>query len=194
MKKAIRLTAYAVILSLAISMLSACTLGTKNTDTSTTSASVTDASGASTSVSEESSINEASAKEDKTTTASAVTKAETDSIDTILTLISDYPQGTAGSTLKCVEIAIRLINFSRDNGVSSDKIKKDIDSYFSKLSADEKTQFESNLYEIDYTARKLIKGDVSSLQNYIDQSSEKYDKGKYSLDKYEEIYKLMANS
>ena len=191
MRKAIRLIASLAVLSLAISMFSAC--NSPLSSNSPTTDGYTDTSSVTTTADNATLITEIT-DESKPTGTTTVTKVETDSVETILNLIANYPMGTAGSAQKCIDISIRLINFTENNETKADKLSREISSYLTSLDSKHATLFEQNLYEIDYTARKLIKGETSSYQANIDQSSEKFSKGKYTLSKYEEIYKLIANN
>lgn len=189
MKKAIRLTATLAVLSLAISVFSACNSPLSNDATTDSNPDqtivTTNTDNTSTEITDESK---------PTSTTTTTNKVETDSIETILNLIVNYPMGTAGSAQKCVDISIKLINFTENNTADSKKLNKEIESFRSSLDDKHKALFEQNLYEIDYTARKLIKGETSSYQSNIDESKEKFSKGKYTLTKYEDVYKLIANS
>lgn len=127
----------------------------------------------------------------KTSAQTSTTKVETDSIETILNKIKDYPIGTAGSSYKCVDLALRLINYTENTTDSQGDIEKAARDFFADLSGAEKESFKENLDEIDYMAKLLIKRETSSLGDKIDASKEKYAES-YSLDKYENIFEIIS--
>lgn len=190
MKKKMRTAALITALSLLILTLCSCSFSNKSeeitatTEPSTTPEITTEAASAD--------ITVESTSPSAATTLKETTTSKSDDIETVLDLIANYPQGTAGSSIKCVEISTRLINFTEKCTDDNNKLEKKISKYIEKLDDSQKTLFEQNLYEIDYTARKLIKGEISTLQSYLDQSSVKYNKGSYTMSKYESIYKLIA--
>lgn len=186
MKHSVKITAITLSILVALGSLTACSLIKDNGDTTTT----TEATEETSELNLEGTIVKTTAKE-TTTTTTTETKVEKESIDTILNLIQNFPVGTAGSTAKSVDIALRLINFAEacDDTAS---VESDSEKYFETLTADKKMIFEENLFEIDAIARKLIDGN-SSFESYIEQSSEDYDKGNYDLEKYEEIYEILKN-
>lgn len=186
MKSSVKIIATVLSLLLAVMSLSACSLKKDNGDNTTTTASDTTEA-----PSEFTSEITTEATETTEAPTTAHTKIETESIETVLNLISDFPAGTAGSTVKCVDIALRLMNFAQ-SCEDTDSVKSDCRHYYSELSNREKMMFEDNLLEIDAAARKLIKGG-SRLDNLAEESDEKFDKGNYSLDKYEKIYNIIKN-
>lgn len=186
MKSSVKITATVLSLLLAVISLSACSLKNDNGDNTTTTAS--DTTEVPSEITSESTTEATETTEAPTTTQ---TKVEKESIDTVLSLIRNFPVGTAGSTVKCVDIALRLMNFAQSCD-DTDSVKTDCKHYFSELSSREKMMFEDNLLEIDAAARKLIEGG-SSLDRYAEESDEKFDKGNYSLDKYETIYNIIKN-
>ncbi len=126
-----------------------------------------------------------------TTTTTTVTKVETDSLDTLLNLIKDYPIGTAGSTAKAVDIANRLLNFTENSNFEIDEVKNDYNNFLSNLSHSQKLIYEENLVEIDYMARKII-GDISFPEKYISDYVPFAEDGKIELSNYESLYDVIS--
>ena len=124
-------------------------------------------------------------------TTQPTSKNETISTETVLKLIKNFPIGTAGSTAKCVDIALNLLNFSQQD-VKAEELQEECHSFYGELSTREKMMFEENLGEIDAAARGLIDG-KSSLEKYAEDSGVKYDKGNYNLEKYEAVYNVISN-
>lgn len=191
MKKALKLAALTAALALVLSSFSACDIFDKKPDTSTTApVSTTEENGETLKTDD---IEKEETTEEEITEEKTTEKVEVDSVDTVLNLIKDYPIGTAGSTAKSVDIAIRLINFTENND-DKDSAEADIKAFLSGLSDVEKEIFAQCLDEIDYMARKLLSGSTSSIKQYIEESSEKFDDGNYSTEKYEEIFDIIKNS
>lgn len=183
MKSSVKITAVILSLTLAVLSFSACSLkkNDNNKTTTTTTATKTTA--------------ESTTEESETTTTQSTTqptsKDETISTETVLNLIKKFPLGTAGSTAKCVDVALNLLNFSQQE-VKAEELQEECQSFYGKLSAREKMMFEENLGEIDAAARRLIDG-KSSLEKYTEDSGVKYDKGNYNLEKYEAVYNIISN-
>ena len=194
MKTMSKVTAFILSLAIAAFALTACDISFgKNTDPSTTTAPEADVTTASNKW-----IDGTDRDDDETTvttesTTEATTAKKTADIVEIANKILNFPQATAGSTLKSVEIAAELINFSRDNKQPIAVLETKTGRFFDDLTEAEEEQFTSNLYEIDYVARALIKGDTVSFKSYIDDVSVEYEKGSYSMADYEEIYKVLAD-
>lgn len=188
MKTALKLAATVAALTIVISSFSACSFpdfGKEQPTTTTTSYNGYD--------------DESTTKKDKTTETTTeeatteettVKKIEVESTETILNLIKDYPIGTAGSTGKSVEIALRLINFTEN--CNADEVKPDIVKFKNNLSDMDKEMFAQCLDEIDYMAHKLLNGSTDTIKQYIEEINEKYDKGNYSTEKYEKIFDMIS--
>lgn len=183
MKKAIKITAILAALALAFSMFTACSKGSPDETTTTTVP--TEASQTTSETSTEESTTES-------TTEETLTEAETCSIEEILNMIKTFPVGTAGSSAKCFDIALKLINFT-ENCNDTAALKGEIDKFEETLSDRQKAMFEESFAEVDYVSRKLIAGESDNYKGYIESSSEKYDKGNYSLEKYEAVFKIISN-
>ncbi len=175
--KHIKIIAIISAFVLIIATFCACeiTFGEEETTTSTTTTTTT------TSTTEEST----------TTTTTTVTKIETDSLDTLLNLIKDYPIGTAGSTTKAVNIANRLLNFTENSNFEIDEVKKDYENFLSTLSDTQKLIYEQNLEEIDYTARKII-DDISFPEKYLSSYTPVAKDGKIELSNYEVLFDVIS--
>ena len=108
----------------------------------------------------------------------------------ILKLIRSFPAATPGSTEKSVDIALKLINLTERTDETSELMKA-FNIFKEDLSEDDAEEFENNIYEIDAIARKLISGKTETLKAYIEDSEEKFDEGKYTLEKYERVFNFM---
>ena len=177
MKKT-RIIAFVCVIILIVSTLCACeiTFGEEPTTTTTTTTAATTTE----------------APTVPTTTTTTELKVETDSLDTLLNLIKDYPIGTAGSTLKAVQIANRVLNFTEHSNFELSEVKKDYDNFLATLSDTQKLVYEENLSEIDYVVRKIINGETlgeMSLSSY--QAVPKHD-GKFSLSNYNAFYEVIS--
>ncbi|MCQ2485577.1 MAG: hypothetical protein MJ168_09620 [Clostridia bacterium] len=189
MKSALKLAAAVAALTVVISSFSACNLFDSDKEQpSTTEAPFTGYYEESTTRKEN--AEEPSTEEPATEEATSEKKVEVESIETILNNIKDYPIGTAGSTGKSVELAIRLINYTEN--CDADEAKSDIKKFKNNLSDMDKEIFAQCFDEIDYMARKLLSGSTDTIRQYIDETSEKYDKGNYSTEKYEKIFDIIS--
>lgn len=189
MKSALKLAAAVAALTVVISSFSACNLFDSGKEQpSTTEAPFTGYYEERTTKKEK--TEEPSTEEPATEEATTEKKVEVESIETILNNIKDYPIGTAGSTGKSVELAIRLINYTEN--CDADEAKSDIEKFKSNLSDMDKEIFAQCLDEIDYMARKLLSGSTDTIKQYIKETSEKYDKGNYSTEKYEKIFGMIS--
>ena len=180
MKKAIKTTAIIAALSLVFSAFAACSKGTEETETTTTAPETTSQTTA-----------EPTSEDTTASTTESTTEAEPDSIETVLNLIKSFPVGTAGSSAKSVDIALRLINFT-ESCEDTAALEAEIDKFEDTLNDRQEAMFEESFAEIDYVARKLINGTSDNYKNYLESSSAKYEKGNYSLEKYEAIFELIS--
>ncbi|MBR6531561.1 MAG: hypothetical protein IKT61_03585 [Clostridia bacterium] len=173
MKKT-RILALIGVLVLIISTLCACeiTFGEEPTTTTTTTTTTTEA------------------PTEPSTTTTTEKKVETDSLDTLLNLVKDFPLGTAGSAVKADNIAYRILNFTEHSSFELNEVKKDYDNFLSTLSDTQKLVYEENLAEIDYVIRMIINNkNYVSLSDY--QAVPKHD-GQFSLSNYEALYDVIS--
>lgn len=126
-----------------------------------------------------------------TTTTTTVTKIETDSLETILHNIKDFPLGTAGSVSKGYQIVYKLLNYTQNSDFTADEAKKDYANFKSDLSDTQKIQYEENLFEIDYIARQVIEN-PDILTQHIENCDPISDDGEISLSSYEKLYKIIS--
>lgn len=173
MKKSTKIIAVISALIILFSTLCACqiTFGDEQTTTTTTT----------------STTEEASASTTSTTTTEK--KIETDSLDTILNLIKDYPIATAGSTTKAVQIALSLLNFSEHSKFDINDVKRDYKNFTDGLSDSQKLTYEENFVEIDYMARKII-SDPTFPSKYIADYTPSTEK--YTMDNYETLCEVIT--
>jgi hypothetical protein len=179
MKKTIKITALAVLITLIISVCCACEIEFNNGENTTVP--TTDSADSTT----------LSTSAGTTETEPTVDKVETDSLETILNLIKDYPIGTAGSTMKAYEIAYRLLNFTQNSNYRIDDVTTDYNNFLSTLSDTQKLIYMDNLAEIDAVARNII-NNPASLDNYLDSYEPISENGSISLSNYEALYTIIS--
>ena len=126
-----------------------------------------------------------------TTTTTTVKKIETDSLDTILNNIKDFPLGTAGSVTKGYQIVYKLLNYTQNSDFTTAEAKQDYENFKTNLSDTQKTIYEENLFEIDYIAREVIKN-PELLNQHLENCEPISDDGTISLSNYEELYKIIS--
>ncbi len=131
------------------------------------------------------------ATSDTTTTTTTEVKVETDSLDTLLNLIKDYPIGTAGSTAKAIDIANRLLNFTQNSGFEISEVEKDYENFLATIDESQKMIYEENLAEIDYAAKKIIE-DKDYPSKYLSDFTPVVEDGEISLSNYEAVYEIIA--
>ncbi len=126
-----------------------------------------------------------------TTTTTTVTKIETDSLETVLHNIKDYPLGTAGSVAKGYQIVYKLLNYTQNSDFTADEAKQDYANFLADLSDTQKILYEENLFEIDYIARQVIEN-PDILTQYIENCKPISEDGKISLSNYEKLYEIIS--
>ena len=164
------------VLVLIVSVLCACeiTFGEEPTTTTTTSTTTTTTE----------------AETEPSTTTTTEKKIETDSLDTLLNLIKDFPLGTAGSSVKADNIAYRILNYTEYSNFDINDVKNDYNNFLSTLSDTQKLIYEENFAEIDYVVRKIINDkDYASLSGY---TAAPKDGERFSLLNYETLYDVIA--
>lgn len=175
MKKTAKVISIISIFVIIISTLCACQISFGNDQTTTTAPSTSTENTTTTS----------------TTTSAIENKVETDSLDTILNLIKDCPIGTAGSTTKAVQIAVRLLNFTENSNYDLVEVKNDFKNFMNTLSDSQKVTYVENFIEIDYIARKIIE-DPTFPEKYLNDYEDFSEDGKISLDNYETLYEVIS--
>lgn len=182
MKKAIKATAIIAALSLILSAFAACSTKQDDTETTTTTESTS-----------QSTTEETTEESTAESTTEETTTEAPETMESVLDLIKKFPVGTAGSSSKCVYIALKLINFTESAEIT-DETETDIERFSGRLSDREKAMFREGFTEIDYVARKLIEGKSDKYETFLAeaQSAEKYNKGNYSLEKYEAVFEMIS--
>lgn len=180
--KRTKIIAFLCVITLIVSVFCACeiTFGESPETTSTTTTQST------------TTTTESVTDQTTTTTTTAVSKVETDSLDTILNLIKDFPLGTAGSTMKAVNIASRLVNFTEHSGFDIDEIEKDYENFLDTLSDTQKLIYDENLAEIDFFARKIIDGEKFNELSLSDYQTLPKEDGKFSSSNYQAVYDVIS--
>ena len=179
MKKTLKITAVAVVLTLIVSVFCACEIEFNNEESTTVP--TTDSVD----------ITTPSTSAGTTEPESTEDKVETDSLETILNLIKDYPIGTAGSTMKAYEIAYRLLVFTQNSNYRIDDVTTDYNNFVATLSDTQKLIYMDNLAEIDAVSRNII-NNPALLDNYLDSYEPIAAEGNISLQKYEALYAIIS--
>lgn len=117
-------------------------------------------------------------------------KEEEDSMETLLTLIKDFPLGTAGSTAKNVEISLRILNFM-DKEKETSTLVDEAEKFVSALGSQDRETFYENLDEIDYMVRQIAQNPDDTIKNYINDSGEPYNSNGYDLEVYKTVMKAV---
>ncbi len=183
MAKAIRTLAIVSAFALVISSFSACSLPFGNDEPTTGTTTATQAQNDPT----EPETTTEKAAEDATTEA----PEKADTISDIFADIKSLPIGTAGSSAKAADLALRLIAFSNSDLAESDTLSDDIKALVNTV-ADEDVYPEA-LYQINSYAKKFFKGKEADVVEIAGRSDFPLDK-EYSQEKYQKVYELLKQN
>ena len=181
MAKALKTIAIVSAFALVISSFTACSLPF-GTDDPTTEVPTTEL----TEITEENTT-----AETETTSETTTEQEKQEKIEDIFADIKNFEIGTAGSSAKAAELAIRLIAFSNSELAESDTIDADIKALVDTL-GENTDDYGEALYQINSFAKKFFGGkekDVVQTAGDEDFSLEK----EYSQDKYQKVFDLLNN-
>lgn len=181
MAKALKTIAIVSVFALVISSFTACSLPF-GTDDPTTEVPTTEL----TEITEENTT-----AETETTPEITTEQEKQEKIEDIFADIKNFEIGTAGSSAKAAELALRLIAFSNSELAESDTIEADIKALVDTL-GENTDDYGEALYQINSFAKKFFGGkekDVVQTAGDEDFSLEK----EYSQDKYQKVFDLLNN-
>ena len=181
MAKALKTIAIVSVFALVISSFTACSLPF-GTDDPTTEVPTTEL----TEITEENTT-----AETETTPETTTEQEKQEKIEDIFADIKNFEIGTAGSSAKAAELALRLIAFSNSELAESDTVEADIKALIDML-GENTDDYGEALYQINSFAKKFFGGkekDVVQTAGDEDFSLEK----EYSQDKYQKVFDLLNN-
>ena len=181
MAKALKTIAIVSVFALVISSFTACSLPF-GTDDPTTEVPTTEL----TEITEENTT-----AETETTSETTTEQEKQENIEDIFADIKNFEIGTAGSSAKAAELALRLIAFSNSELAESDTVEADIKALVDTL-GENTDDYGEALYQINSFAKKFFGGkekDVVQTAGDEDFSLEK----EYSQDKYQNVFDLLNN-
>ena len=181
MAKALKTIAIVSVFALVISSFTACSLSF-GTDDPTTEVPTTEL----TEITEENTT-----AETETTSETTTEQEKQEKIEDIFADIKNFEIGTAGSSAKAAELALRLIAFSNSELAESDTVEADIKALVDTL-GENTDDYGEALYQINSFAKKFFGGkekDVVQTAGDEDFSLEK----EYSQDKYQKVFDLLNN-
>lgn len=181
MAKALKTIAIVSVFALVISSFTACSLPF-GTDDPTTEVPTTEL----TEITEENTT-----AETETTSETTTEQEKQENIEDIFADIKNFEIGTAGSSAKAAELALRLIAFSNSELAESDTVEADIKALVDTL-GENTDDYGEALYQINSFAKKFFGGkekDVVQTAGDEDFSLEK----EYSQDKYQKVFDLLNN-
>ena len=181
MAKALKTIAIVSAFALVISSFTACSLPF-GTDDPTTEVPTTEL----TEITEENTT-----AETETTSETTTEQEKQEKIEDIFADIKNFEIGTAGSSAKAAELALRLIAFSNSELAESDTVEADIKALVDTL-GENTDDYGEALYQINSFAKKFFGGkekDVVQTAGDEDFSLEK----EYSQDKYQKVFDLLNN-
>ncbi|MDD6462744.1 MAG: hypothetical protein PUF57_02080 [Clostridiaceae bacterium] len=181
MAKALKTIAIVSVFALVISSFNACSLpfGTEDPTTEVPTTELTE-------ITEENST-----AETETTSETTTEQEKQEKIEDIFADIKNFEIGTAGSSAKAAELALRLIAFSNSELAESDTVEADIKALVDTL-GENTDDYGEALYQINSFAKKFFGGkekDVVQTAGDEDFSLEK----EYSQDKYQKVFDLLNN-
>lgn len=181
MAKALKTIAIVSVFALVISSFTACSLPF-GTDDPTTEVPTTEL----TEITEENTT-----AETETTPETTTEQEKQEKIEDIFADIKNFEIGTAGSSAKAAELALRLIAFSNSELAESDTVEADIKALVDTL-GENTDDYGEALYQINSFAKKFFgdkEKDVVQTAGDEDFSLEK----EYSQDKYQKVFDLLNN-
>lgn len=181
MAKALKTIAIVSVFALVISSFTACSLPF-GTDDPTTEVPTTEL----TEITEENTT-----AETETTSETTTEQEKQEKIEDIFADIKNFEIGTAGSSAKAAELALRLIAFSNSELAESDTVEADIKALVDTL-GENTDDYGEALYQINSFAKKFFGGkekDVVQTAGDEDFSLEK----EFSQDKYQKVFDLLNN-
>lgn len=181
MAKALKTIAIVSVFALVISSFTACSLPF-GTDDPTTEVPTTEL----TEITEENTT-----AETETTSETTTEQEKQEKIEDIFSDIKNFEIGTAGSSAKAAELALRLIAFSNSELAESDTLEADVKALVDTL-GENTDDYGEALYQINSFAKKFFGGkekDVVQTAGDEDFSLEK----EYSQDKYQKVFDLLNN-
>ena len=181
MAKALKTIAIVSVFALVISSFTACSLPF-GTDDPTTEVPTTEL----TEITEENTT-----AKTETTSETTTEQEKQEKIEDIFADIKNFEIGTAGSSAKAAELALRLIAFSNSELAESDTVEADIKALVDTL-GENTDDYGEALYQINSFAKKFFGGkekDVVQTAGDEDFSLEK----EYSQDKYQKVFDLLNN-
>lgn len=179
MAKAIKTLAIVSVFALVISSFTACSLSHSNEPTTTepTTAEIT-----------ESKTEEVTTTTEPEETTPTEPEAKRDSIEDIFTGIKELPIGTAGSSAKAANLALRLIVFSNSDLAESDTLESDVRELVDTV--EDEDAYGEALYQVNSYAKKFFKGNQSDVAEIAGQDNFPINK-EYSQEKYQKIYDML---
>lgn len=181
MIKAIKTLAIISAFALIVSSLSACSLSFSKTESPTTTETTT------TEVqTEPTEVQTTTESETQSTTAAP--QENVDTINDIFDGINSFEIGTAGSSAKAANLALRLIAFSNSDIAQSESLVDEVQKLVDTVT-DEDVYAEA-LYQVNSYAKKFFKGNQSDVIEIAGRDDFPLDK-EYSQEKYQKIYNML---
>lgn len=184
MAKALKTLAILSMFALVISSFTACSLSSVK-DTPTTETTTTETT-------TDSATEEPTTTEPEiTTTAPTEPQSKRDSIEDIFADIKNLPIGTAGSSAKAANLALRLIAFSNSDLAESDTLSDDIKALANTV--EDEDAYGEALYQVNSYAKKFFKGKQADVAEIAGESDFPLNK-EYSQEKYQKVYELLKQN
>lgn len=183
MAKALKTLAILSMFALVISSFTACSLSPVK-DTPTTETTTTETAA-------EPTTEEPTTTEPEKTTAPTEPQSKRDSIEDIFADIKNLPIGTAGSSAKAANLALRLIAFSNSDLAESDTLSDEIKALVNTV--DDEDAYGEALYQVNSYAKKFFKGKQADVAEIAGESDFPLNK-EYSQEKYQKVYELLKQN
>lgn len=181
MSKALKTAAVISALVFAISSFSACSFPFGN-DTPTTTAPTT--------VVRETTDTKVTST-DTTTENTTLAPENQEKLDEIFADIKNFEIGTAGSSAKAANLALRLIAFSSSELAKTENFEYEVKALVDTIDSTKADDYAETLYQINLYAKKFFSGNAETVINTAGNSNFDTDK-EYSQDSYDELYYLLS--
>lgn len=112
-------------------------------------------------------------------------------LDDIFTDIKNFEIGTAGSSAKAANLALRLIAFSSSDLAKAENFEYEVKTLVDTIDSAKADDYTETLYQINLYAKKFFSGNEETVINTADISNFDTDK-EYSQDSYDELYYLLS--
>ncbi|PWM35350.1 MAG: hypothetical protein DBX66_08565, partial [Clostridiales bacterium] len=112
----------------------------------------------------------------------------------VLDSIAQYEPDTAGSSLKIVIVAAKLLDFSESyNAAQKQALETGAENYLTALTGEALGLFSDNLPYVDQTVREILAGG-EEIEARLEEAGNPLESESYSPDLYESVYAVLNDA